>query len=372
MQETFRAIIAEMGGTPLSPMPTRERRLRSRPRRPHHPRARRHAHGQRSEHLGAQQELSGARRARTCSSPTRARSCPSPTRTPRGRSSRCRCGRATSSSTSASRGGSNGDNIDRVGATLGRRSLLKILSAAPVAASFALTEAEAQEAHNHAAAARQTAQQTGVAFTPKFFTAAEYQTVRILSDLIIPADDRSGGAIDAGVPEFMDFTMVDQPARQVAMRGGLAWLDLECQKRFDKTFVGASAARAHRRARRSRRPTASSSPGCRTARRSSALSRPHRIGLLDDEDGDDRPRIHGQHRRGEVGRLSARAAEKVGIGLIDDIRRTPEGGGFFSPRSSFSFSKLRSFGGCRPISGSSRIFPTSSCSRAFSASASDA
>ena len=39
-------------------------------------------------------------------------------------------------------------------------------------------------------AARQAAQQTGVAFTPKFFTAAEYQTVRVLSDLIIPADER--------------------------------------------------------------------------------------------------------------------------------------------------------------------------------------
>jgi gluconate 2-dehydrogenase gamma chain len=64
----------------------------------------------------------------------------------------------------------------------------------------------------------------------------------MLSDLIIPADDRSGGAKDAGVPEFMDFTMVDQPARQVAMRGGLAWLDLECQRRFDTTFVGATSA----------------------------------------------------------------------------------------------------------------------------------
>jgi gluconate 2-dehydrogenase subunit 3-like protein len=39
--------------------------------------------------------------------------------------------------------------------------------------------------------------------------------------------------------------MVDQPARQLAMRGGLAWLDLECQRRFDKTFVGASAAERH-------------------------------------------------------------------------------------------------------------------------------
>jgi hypothetical protein len=128
---------------------------------------------------------------------------------------------------------------------INRRALLKILSAAPVAASFALTNAEAQEVHHLAASARQAAQKAGVAFTPKFFTAAEYQTVRVLSNLIIPADERSGSATDAGVPEFMDFTMVDQPVRQVAMRGGLAWLDLECQRRFDKTFVGASDAERH-------------------------------------------------------------------------------------------------------------------------------
>jgi len=128
---------------------------------------------------------------------------------------------------------------------INRRAALKILSAAPVAASFALTDAEAQQAHHLAETARQAAKQAGVAYTPKFFTPAEYQTVRVLSDLIIPADERSGGAIDAGVPEFMDFTMVDQPARQVAMRGGLAWLDLECQRRFDKTFVGASDSDRH-------------------------------------------------------------------------------------------------------------------------------
>lgn len=123
---------------------------------------------------------------------------------------------------------------------MNRRSVLKILSAVPVAATFALTEAEAQEAHHLAQTARQAATQSGAAYTPKFFTANEYQTVRVLSDLIIPADERSGGAIQAGVPEFMDFTMVDQPARQVAMRGGLAWLDGESQRRYDKTFVGAS------------------------------------------------------------------------------------------------------------------------------------
>jgi gluconate 2-dehydrogenase gamma chain len=30
--------------------------------------------------------------------------------------------------------------------------------------------------------------------------------------------------------------MVDQPARQTAMRGGLAWLDRECVTRYEKTF----------------------------------------------------------------------------------------------------------------------------------------
>jgi len=44
------------------------------------------------------------------------------------------------------------------------------------------------------------------------------------------------------VPEFMDFMMTDQPNRQNAMRGGLAWLDLECHRRFDKRFIVATDA----------------------------------------------------------------------------------------------------------------------------------
>jgi gluconate 2-dehydrogenase gamma chain len=125
---------------------------------------------------------------------------------------------------------------------LNRRSLLKIISAAPVAAGIALSDAEAQQAHQHAQAARQTARRTGAAFKPKFFTPQEYQTVRVLADLIIPKDERSGSATDAGVPEFMDFIMIDMPPRQVPMRGGLAWLDQESNRRFDKTFVAATDA----------------------------------------------------------------------------------------------------------------------------------
>jgi gluconate 2-dehydrogenase gamma chain len=118
-----------------------------------------------------------------------------------------------------------------------RREALKVLGSASVAAGFVWTEAEAQEAHHKAQAARQTTKKTGAAFKPKFFTAHEFATVAILVDLIIPKDERSGSATDAGVPEFMDFIVGDQPRRQTAMRGGLAWLDRECERRFDKRFV---------------------------------------------------------------------------------------------------------------------------------------
>ena len=123
-----------------------------------------------------------------------------------------------------------------------RRSILQILAAAPAAAAFTWTDAEAQQAHQHAEAATATAQATKTPFKPKFFSAHEYATVRMLVDIVIPKDDRSGSATDAGVPEFMDFIMGDEPTRQLAMRGGLAWLDRDCVTRFDKTFVNCTDA----------------------------------------------------------------------------------------------------------------------------------
>lgn len=123
-----------------------------------------------------------------------------------------------------------------------RRTMLRLLASAPAAAGFAWTEAEAQEAHTHAQAARTAARTTGTPFKPRFFTAREWATVRMLVDIIIPRDDRSGSATEAGVPEFMDFMMVDQPGRQTAMRGGLAWLDRECVSRHDKMFVNCTSA----------------------------------------------------------------------------------------------------------------------------------
>jgi gluconate 2-dehydrogenase gamma chain len=126
-----------------------------------------------------------------------------------------------------------------------RRTMLRLLASAPMAAGFAWSDAEASRAHGLAQAA-QTAAKFGTPFRPTFFTAHEWEMVRVLVDIIIPRDERSGSATEAGVPEFMDFMMLDEPKlpeesrRQTSMRGGLAWLDLECQRRHDKTFLACS------------------------------------------------------------------------------------------------------------------------------------
>jgi hypothetical protein len=58
--------------------------------------------------------------------------------------------------------------------------------------------------------------------------------------MIIPADETSGSANDAGVPDFIEFMMKDMPAYQVPMRGGLMYLDYRSDELFEATFLGCS------------------------------------------------------------------------------------------------------------------------------------
>jgi len=112
------------------------------------------------------------------------------------------------------------------------------MAMAALTAAFKWTPAEAARA---AKLARE-AITAKTPFAPAFFTPHEWETVRVLSDLIIPKDDRSGSATDAGVPEYMDFLMGDRPDGQTPMRGGLAWLDNECYERSGKTFLTSTEA----------------------------------------------------------------------------------------------------------------------------------
>lgn len=116
---------------------------------------------------------------------------------------------------------------------LSRRQLFQVIGAVPVAAAVATGSAEAQTPAAHA-------------YQRKVFDEQQWRTVRVLCDLIIPADERSGSATQAGVPEFiddwLDFRRREDGNDNLAAEilGGLAWLDFESRRLFAKDFAEAA------------------------------------------------------------------------------------------------------------------------------------
>ena len=96
----------------------------------------------------------------------------------------------------------------------------------------------AQHVHQHAAAAKK---KTAGVYKPKLFNAHEYRTLRRLTELIIPADDVSGSAVEAGAPEFIDLIAANNEDLATQLTGGLSWLDRASERRFGKRFVDAAA-----------------------------------------------------------------------------------------------------------------------------------
>ncbi len=114
-----------------------------------------------------------------------------------------------------------------------RRDMIRIVATLPLA-TWALGCDGVESASERAASALQPG---GVGdFVPAFFNPLEWRTVRVLVDIVIPRDERSGSATDAGVPEFMDFIMIEYPNNRARMRNGLGWLNAEARERFGKPF----------------------------------------------------------------------------------------------------------------------------------------
>lgn len=117
-----------------------------------------------------------------------------------------------------------------------RRGLFHILGAAPIAAAALAGEpAMAQTKPDSHAYQRKV-----------FLDDHQWKTLHVLSDLIIPADERSGSATQAGVPEFID-DWIDFRTREdgedslrAEIFGGITWLDRESRRLFEKTFADAS------------------------------------------------------------------------------------------------------------------------------------
>jgi gluconate 2-dehydrogenase gamma chain len=127
---------------------------------------------------------------------------------------------------------------------INRRDALKVLGVAPLAGALDWSRPGVERATKFVA--ELTTEPTDAAdYTPKFFTPHEWRTVRVLADIVIPKDERSGSATDAKAPEFIDFMLMDAETSEgskVSMRGGLAWLDEEMRKRFGTDFLSSSDA----------------------------------------------------------------------------------------------------------------------------------
>jgi gluconate 2-dehydrogenase gamma chain len=103
-----------------------------------------------------------------------------------------------------------------------RRDVIKAAIVAPLA-FVPFTSEDGARAALHALAALED-QAQGTPYKPKYFKSDEWKEVRILVDLIIPRDERSGSATEAGVPEFMDWICNEYPSYSW-VREALRWLD---------------------------------------------------------------------------------------------------------------------------------------------------
>ena len=124
---------------------------------------------------------------------------------------------------------------------LERRNFLKLATTVPAAAVISgaslasgVARAMAPQSEDESRVTREH---------PKVLSPHEWLTIRALANWILPADDSAPGAIQARVPEFVDDWLSWKRGDLLdEIRGGLTWLDLECNRSFAADFVDCPAA----------------------------------------------------------------------------------------------------------------------------------
>ena len=116
-----------------------------------------------------------------------------------------------------------------------RRDLVKI-ALAVTASGGSINLASAQHVHQAASDAKAA---NGGVYKPKLFNAHEYATLQKLAELIVPADDVSPSALEAGACEFIDLLSSNNAELAAIYTGGIFWLDREMQRRHNARFIEA-------------------------------------------------------------------------------------------------------------------------------------
>jgi gluconate 2-dehydrogenase gamma chain len=129
-----------------------------------------------------------------------------------------------------------------------RRDMFNIIGSVPVLAAVTAGTSAAQSMEGHAHMAHQAASSAKGPYVRQTFNEHQWKTVAVLCDLIIPADDHSGSASQAGVVEFLDdwlaFRTKEDGSENLRsqMLGGLMWLDRESRKLSQTDFASAPVA----------------------------------------------------------------------------------------------------------------------------------
>jgi gluconate 2-dehydrogenase gamma chain len=127
--------------------------------------------------------------------------------------------------------------------SISRRNILKSLTMGVMSSSvLRVIPLQAAEYAHHMVATEKATTPAGT-YTPKFFPSQQYKTLQTLCQAIIPADSDSGGALEAGAPEFIDLLTSESPEYQLKLGGGLMWLDAACTDRYDKPYLDCSPER---------------------------------------------------------------------------------------------------------------------------------
>ncbi|MEO7651984.1 MAG: gluconate 2-dehydrogenase subunit 3 family protein [Bryobacteraceae bacterium] len=114
-----------------------------------------------------------------------------------------------------------------------RRESLKIIGTIGATCAYPFSADELFGQHVHVAAPLAAAKGP---YTPKFFHAAEYAMLSRITDLIIPKTE-TPGAVEAGVPEYIDAIVHVNTGQRTKFRKGLEWMDRESRRRFGRKFL---------------------------------------------------------------------------------------------------------------------------------------
>ncbi len=136
----------------------------------------------------------------------------------------------------------NGPNSSGPNAGISRRDILRTLAVGAVGGSvLQVIPADAAEYVHELVRGEKSTGAVGGKYAPKYFSAHQYATITFLCDAIIPKDEKSGGAVEAGAPEFIDLLTSENEKYQLALGGGLMWLDSFCADRYGTTFLDCTA-----------------------------------------------------------------------------------------------------------------------------------